>query len=671
MWHVNEMANILKSYAIQNSYDCFKNRRIAAALCSDLLSSFDECRIITMLFREGLGECMRNAPYTNAYDKSLAKDRVKVFVKKLGFNDTVIDNVVNFVGILTDAKTAFRYMSILEILDRQREQARMFEREKKKRIFAKKEADFNSKIYSEVEALFIDFSYKGKTIPSLKSFVALKKFSNYMPLPWSKVSEINMQNLSELYFCNADPDSDIRITAPILEKLTIRCDTAYKKIQQSPHLEINAGKLKELKICMPGYKISLIGNLENLECLCISNTELTDLSWLKGCKKLKKLHIYSKIQDIGDIPEIESLQELDLESAGIENIEDIKLFPNLQVLSLKYNKIHTIKKIDNLQHIKRINLLGNPITETNEIGELENPELILSYVDNEIYKFDKKIEDVFFRAYLSYSSREKNIKKLTPDMKRYWMEKSDEEKYAEFVNNIFAESFYSHNPTSLIFANIFCSYNPTSSVMDYDTRIKRQYLEFVKEQFPFIEIKEDFEKQIQREYFGIAHFYKSEPGNVLYVNRSIYSIRVKYESGAGVEMNFINTGNHALKDSDVKKLIKENCSYIDLSQIKVTITIFDLYRISNLEGIEVGILAALYSLENQIRLPVSTFVAGEYKKSGSFKKLEVTSTINQIGKLQGANRIVFFTSGKHETIENAGVRVEYRNTMSDLQSCIN
>lgn len=667
MWHVNEMANILKSYAIQNSYDCFKNRRIAAALCSDLLSSFDECRIITMLFREGLGECMRNAPYTNAYDKSLAKDRVKVFVKKLGFNDTVIDNVVNFVGILTDAKTAFSYISILEILDRQREQAKMCAIKKQKNIFVEKEADFDSMICSEVEALSISFSYQGKTIPSLKSFAKLKEFNNYMPLPWSKVSEINMQNLRKLHFCNADPDSDIRITAPILEKLSVcHSNNAYENLtpiekmlrEQSPHLEINAGKLKELQLIhMSGYEVSLIGNLENLEYLCISNTELTDLSWLKGCKKLKKLHIYSKIQDIGDIPEIESLQELYLDFAGIENIEGIKLFPNLQVLCLRGNKIQTIIKTDNLRHIRRIDLSRNPIAETNGIDGLENPELIFSDADREIYNFDKKIEDVFHQAYLFYSNIEKNIENRPPYMKRYWMKKSDEEKYADFVNNIFAKSFY--------------SYNPSSIMTEYDTRIKRQYLEFVKEQFPFIEIKEDFEKQIQREYFGIAHFYKSEPGNVLYVNRSIYSIRVKYESGAGVEMNFINTGNHALKDSDVKKLIKENCSYIDLSQIKVTITIFDLYRISNLEGIEVGILAALYSLENQIRLPASTFVAGEYKKSGLFKKLKVTSRIDQIGKLQSANRIVFFTSGKHETIENAGVRVEYSNTMSDLQSCIN
>lgn len=664
MWCVTEMANVLKSYAVQNSYENFKNRRIAAALCSDLLASFEECHIITMLFREGLGECMHNAPYTTAYDKSLAKNRVKAFVRKLGFDDTVVDNVANFVEILTDATTTSAQTSILEILNRQREQAKTYELERQKNVSVEKESDFDYMICSDVEVLSIRSSYQGKTVPSLKPFVKLKEFSNFFPLPWSKVSEINMQNLDKLYFCNADSDSDIQITAPMLEKLSI-CgrDNDYEELtplermlrEASPRLEINANRLKRLEISrMSGYNFSSIGSLENLDCLIIRNTELTDMSWLKGCKNLRKLHIYSEVQDIGDIPEIESLQELYLDYAGIECLESIKLFPNLRVLCLRGNKVQTITKTDNLQHIRRIDLSRNPIADTGKMGGLENPELILSDVDRELYSFDKKIEDVFRRAYLSYASREKNFESLSPYMKRYWMMKSDEEKYADLVNDIFEDSFYSCNPASF--------------TIEYDTRIKRQYLEFVKDQFPFIEIKEEFEKQIQREYFGAVHFHKEKPGNVLYVNQSLYIIRVKLENGSGgVDVNFINTGSQKLNSSVIEKLIKDNCPYIDLSYTKVMIAVFDLYRTRFLEGLEVGILAALYSMEHKITLPASTFVAGGYKQKGLFKKLKTTSRMNQIAKLQGANRIVFFTSGRQEQIEIAGVRVEYCNVMTALQ----
>lgn len=667
MWRETKVADILKSYAMKNSYDIFRDRKTAAALCSDLLYSFEECHIITMLFREGLGECLQGAPYSTAYDLSLAKGRVRTFSKKLGLDDEIVENTVNMVSIFADASISTGHISALEVLHNQRKQAQDIEKQGEQRTNIEQESDFDELLCSTVEVLSISSHYKGTKIPSLKAFTNLKEFSNFYPLLWSQVSEINMKNLEKLYFSNVDSDSAIHIVAPMLEELSISChNNKYEALTplekmvgvSTPRLDIQADNLKKLNLShMSGYDISAIAKLKNLETLIINSTEIADLSWLEGCSSLKSLHLYSKIHDIGDIPKIESLQELYLDHASIESVDGINLFPNLRVLSLRNNKICRIEHPDRLYHIRRIDLSRNPIVNNTDLADLNIPELILTDADRTIlYGFAGEIEQVFRRAYRAYVYREKNFDNLHPFLKNSWLKKSDADRFTELVNDCFESSFYSYNPTSLFY--------------EYDTKVKPQYLEFVREHYPFISIKEEYEKQIQMEIYGASHYYKEEPGNVIYLNQSLYIISIKLENGAnGIDLNCINTGNQRLSNSIVEKLIAKNCPYIDLSRTKVMITIQDIYRTGKIDGIEVGILAASYTLKNKISLPTSTFVAGEYiNKKGQFKRLKISPREIHLAVMGHADEVMYLTSGKCEKTLVEGIRIDYCNDLIALQS---
>lgn len=668
MWRVTESGNILRNYAIKTSYEHFKDRKTAAALCSDLLSSFEECHIITMLFREGLGDCLRDAPYATAYDLSLAKGRVRVFAKSLGLSEETVENIVSLIGIFSDVSASSGQASIIEVLEMQKERARGYATQREQRVVIEQESDFDRIICANVEDLSISSSYKGRKVPSLKPFIMLKKFSSVYPISLSKVAEIDMQNVRELCFTNADANSDIQIAAPVLERLSINNkDNCFEELtpiekmlsRDCPRLNIQAPSLKRIELNhFGGYDLSAIAKIDCLETLILRHLEATDLSWLKNCKGLKKLYIVdSTVHDIADIPRIETLQELYLDYSGIESLRGISLFPNLRLLNLRGNKISTIADSEKLNHIRRIDLSRNPVADTRQIGVLQTPQLILTDMDRERYKFDDKMDNVFWQAYHAYLHREKNIDSLHPYLKDSWLKQNEVERYANLVNLYFEDSFYSLNPTAATF--------------EYDTKLKRQYLEFVKEQYPFITIKDDFEKQIQREYFGISHFYKEEPGNVIYANQSVYTIKITMLNGEkGVDVEFENTGSQrhqSLCNAAIKKAIAESFPYIDLTRTKVRVVVFDLYRTGNIDGIETGILTALHSLIQGMSIPVTTFIAGEYKQKGLFKRLKVSSKTMLLAKTHNAERVVFFTGGKQEQVGNSGIQIDYYNDIRALQ----
>lgn len=668
MWHATESGNILKNYAMKTSYDSFFNRKTAAALCSDLLSSFEECHIVSMLFREGLGDCLRGAPYATAYDLSLAKGRVRVFAKKLGLNDETVENTVSLIGTFVDASTGNGQVSLSEVLQMQRERAREYEAQRDQRVEIKQETDFDRLICANVENLSISSTYVDKKLPSLRPFTNLKKFSSFFPVTWDKVAEIDMQSVQDLYFVNSDISSDIKISAPMLERLSIYNNsnsyeelTPIEKMMRctGPRLNIQAPKLKHLELNhFSGYDLSAVASVESLEVLLLKHFEVADLSWLTGCKKLKKLYIVdSTISDIRDIPALDSLQELYLDYSGIESLRSIAIFPNLRILNLRGNRISTISEPERLNHIRQIDVTKNPVAENGKLNGLDVPHLILTDSDRDRYKFEGEMKTVFWKAYYTYLQRDKSIDNLHPVLKQRWMSRSEEEWFSSYANFQFEESFYSLNPTAI--------------GVEYDTKLKRQFLEFVKEQYPFITIKDDYEKQIQREYFGISHYHKEEPGNVIYVNQSLFVIRIMLVDGEkGVDVEYFNTGGQRhqnLRNSTIKKMITEECPYIDLSHTKVRIAVFDLYRTGNVSGIETGILAALHTLKQKISLPATTFIAGEYKQKGLFKRLKVSPRSLRLAKDHKADRIMLFTSGKQGQTRDDGISVEYCNDLNVLR----
>lgn len=655
MWQVNEMVKILKEFAQKTSYDSFTQKHVAV-ICDVLLKSFEERHMISMLFREGIGDCLQGIPYTTKQDVSAAKERVRAFVQKYGLSDTNIENVVEFFGLLSDESASRENEEVLRILYQQRDIMQKIDEESKAWISVEEEKDFDNLNIAEVCALRIKMEYKSKSMPSLSAY-RLQKFTCSIPISMKQMAELNMCEMKELSFYNADISENIVIEAPVLEKLYIYNENGYdeltpieKMLWDHKKLIIHSNKLKELHLShFGGYDLSCISNLQELETLVIRDMEIEDMSWISECTKLKKLVIAESVVDIGKIPSMESLQVLSLDYTQIDTIDTVNEFPQLQKLYLRGNQIKRITNPNTLRHIPYIDITRNPLENIQQIKAMNIPGLITNDAERAIANLENQMDIIFRWAYLSYRSSEKNIENASLFFKRIWLKQTESENYLWMISIEFARKFYSYNPESLW--------------SDYDPEIKKKYLEFIKEKYPFIEIKEEYENQIRREKLGIKHFYKSVAGNVIYYNRSLYIVNVRVEDeDHGVSIDFKNAKSD-LKQIQIEKMIRENCSYIDLDHEQVVITIFDLYNSGTLQGIEVGILAALHSWNRGIEVPSSTFISGEYANHGLFKKEKIFESRVPLAYKTGADRILFFSNSQVASQKIEGVWIEYRTQM--------
>jgi len=121
-----------------------------------------------------------------------------------------------------------------------------------------------------------------------------------------------------------------------------------------------------------------------------------DISKLKNLKKLKIKNMDKKVKRIEGLTIHQSLEELDLESIGIDKIYGLEKLYNLKILklgrnkiskisglkdlkmlenlNLEFNKLINIEGLENLKNLKVLNLSGNQISEIEFLGQLKNLE---------------------------------------------------------------------------------------------------------------------------------------------------------------------------------------------------------------------------------------------------------------------------------------------------------
>ena len=250
-------------------------------------------------------------------------------------------------------------------------------------------------------------------------------------LPISKIKKLDLSNnnISEIKLTNMKDIISLRLKNNKLKEVNLKnnlkleeLDISFNKIKELSYfsnltsLDIEATdiedvivnkELKRINIGSTKFKdIEFIRNLEDLEDLNVSNTNITNLD-LSKYKKLKSLNISDTYLEKFNIKDNLLLQILKAEKAHIKNL-DLSNNKDIEVLNLSNNKIEEID-LKELTKLKDLNLSNNKlktidltklkklsslIVNNNELKEIDTKELkdleVLEIANNDIEKVDLK-----------------------------------------------------------------------------------------------------------------------------------------------------------------------------------------------------------------------------------------------------------------------------------------
>lgn len=95
MWRVEEIAEVISNIIQKEGKEILCERKKIVAFCGDLLVAYrEEYRILQMLFREGLGECILDYPANSMMDLNNNILKIRKFTETLGCSSEITDSIV-------------------------------------------------------------------------------------------------------------------------------------------------------------------------------------------------------------------------------------------------------------------------------------------------------------------------------------------------------------------------------------------------------------------------------------------------------------------------------------------------------------------------------------------------------------------------------------------------
>jgi len=140
-------------------------------------------------------------------------------------------------------------------------------------------------------------------------------------------------------------------------------DATGKNVKELLGIE-NLVNLKSLNLEKNSISnIEPLGQLNNLEELCLDNNDIKDISALENITSIKNLSLSSnRIDDISDLKNLSNLEKLNLADNGIMDISPLSAMKYIKYINLSSNKINNVDKLNNLGSLNSLYLASNSIT---------------------------------------------------------------------------------------------------------------------------------------------------------------------------------------------------------------------------------------------------------------------------------------------------------------------
>jgi len=148
---------------------------------------------------------------------------------------------------------------------------------------------------------------------------------------------------------------------------TVIDDSIYnlKKIKNLTYVDVIDVDLEDLNPCV-------LNDLTSLKELCLSNTNITDISFVKNLTNLELLCLTSNnIVDISSLSNLNNLKELYISHNNIIDVSSLSNLINLEALHLHNNNIKSVYPLRNLSGLRHLNISNNNITDLSSLTELK------------------------------------------------------------------------------------------------------------------------------------------------------------------------------------------------------------------------------------------------------------------------------------------------------------
>ncbi|MDU6522156.1 leucine-rich repeat domain-containing protein, partial [Clostridium sp.] len=189
------------------------------------------------------------------------------------------------------------------------------------------------------------------------------------------IINIQDQKLREALNTVLGQDANSEITKGQLEGIAF-LDLSYKNITNIEGLEhcINLISL-DLEGIDVGEKITLLGNMSNLEKLNLSRTNLNDITVLSNLSKLKELILSSNnnLVNITPLKNLKNMEMLNLDSTPISDLTPLSNLSELKELKINETNVSVLKGLENLTKLEYLSInKGSNYNKVTDLTPLSN-----------------------------------------------------------------------------------------------------------------------------------------------------------------------------------------------------------------------------------------------------------------------------------------------------------
>lgn len=499
--------------------------------------------------------------------------------------------------------------------------------EKAKKIIIKNYLDLSMIAFpSAVEHMIIDDCFDDE-LPALNDFVNLKELVIKVPIFWEYISSLKIKSLTCLNFVIDDSGPVKTIEHDGLKKLKIY---NISKKNLTPIEKIISANM------LTGYDFSKMPMLEEL---CLDYFLGFDFNVSRFPAGLKKLEITnSEIKNVDWCLTVRNLYSINLNHNMISDIDLLSYMPNLNHISLQDNMIEDADRLYKIEGLKYLDISRNPIKNTEDIKtNYPSAIIITNKKDEELYKLKIKAENLSLETKDFIYNYDRFINNRSAFIQISNL--NEQEKGYEYRLNKWLQDNFEYN---------FSHTNPfLYDYSEYSSDYKKSYLHYCSLSNSELEVKpwmkEELDKEINYEQNKIINCFDSAKGTVMLVSDSgLYKIRVTLNEGTG-KLIFTNKISERLSNVLIRSAILTLCKS---GQQKAStcydynIDVFNLYGNTLDSSISLGIVIAIFSLLNDIQIPLDTLIYGHLNTRGSLKKIEIKQNILPLLEKIGFKNII-------------------------------
>lgn len=376
---------------------------------------------------------------------------------------------------------------LMQQIEEAEKQYQDIEEKRKKHVHVMKKEDM-TKVNSETELVWID-SDENVSIPDFFVFREIRDFIVYPVTSWEKIGKTDFGWLERLKITVPEEQRPQRIDGFYLKTLEIIFqETLENSIQEPDKYKLDFSGCEDIeKLSLWGpinIDFTNIGDLHKLNYLKIFDAFREHLN-LKLPPTLETLIISGKYWDINIDCKEENLQKICLFNTEISDLEWLTRFKHIEWIEISDGNMLDVSPLLSLPNLKHINIQRNPVRNLEMLREKKSIEVL--YTDKERSLYNIKRSDFDFLMIIRqmhYSDEHYN------EFNHYLQSEIQREREMGMVNRVKILLQKEFERRFEQFGNSAWEKEPEELIKEY----RQNYVKVRLEKYPFLRITDQMKK---------------------------------------------------------------------------------------------------------------------------------------------------------------------------------